>query len=170
MNVVGAVFIAQENGKHGKFYAIKMQKKDRIMKNRYSADRAASKVKARIKNTYFLNLKFLKINYPTLMLFQILQRAIGKTFLFQSEASFFDLENFYIVMELENGEDLHTFIHGSYYKSNEEMLKFFALNIMFGLNQLEEVSICKLYCNKKIIHLIYCRLVLSITTISQKTF
>ena len=104
------------------------------------------------------------------MLFQILQRAIGKSFLSQIEASFLDMENFYIVMELENGGDLHTFIHGNYYKPNEEMWKFVALNIMFGLNQLEEVSICKLYCHKKIIHLIYCRLVLSITILSQKTF
>ena len=44
----GAVFIAQENGKHGKFYAIKMQKKDRIMQSRHTTDRAAAEVKVRI--------------------------------------------------------------------------------------------------------------------------
>jgi hypothetical protein len=61
-------------------------------------------------------------------------------------------------MELENGGDLHTFIHGSHYKPNKEIWKFIALNIMHGLNQLEEVSVnSKLYCHKIIINLIYCR-------------
>lgn len=65
------------------------------------------------------------------------------------DATFLDMMNFYDVMELENGGDLHTFIHGSYYKPNEEIWKFIAVNIMFGLSQLEDVSIFKLFCHKK---------------------
>ena len=44
----GAVFIAQQNGKHEKFYAIKMQKKDRIMQNQHNEDRATAELKVRI--------------------------------------------------------------------------------------------------------------------------
>lgn len=57
----GTVSIGQEIGRYKKFFAIKVQKIERIMRNRGADDRAAAEVKVRFYNTYFLNLKF---NYP----------------------------------------------------------------------------------------------------------